>query len=360
MAKTSQTISKHMGTQILRISILIPGALFLVVACQWGGAGKVPVTAKAGSTVEPGGSAPEVSRVSHDSKPAGSVRFTAADFARHVDQLGARINKLLPPSAVPGGRGSFPATEFSIVIEAPFVVIGDEPKQAVQQHAEGTVKWAVERLKRDFFVNDPNDILDIWLFKDAASYEKHTRIFFGETPTTPYGYYSSDHKALIMNIETGGGTLVHEIVHPFMEANFPACPPWLNEGLGSLYEQCGDVKGHIHGFTNWRLPGLQRAIKLAQVPSFKTLTAMDPSAFYNEDRGTNYAQARYLCYYMQEKGVLVKFYQEFCDHQNEDPSGFNTLQKVLAEADMNTFKTKWEKYVLTLRQGYGVTVDTVP
>ena len=35
-----------------------------------------------------------------------------------------------------------------------------------------------------------------------------------------------------MNISTGGGTLVHEIVHPFIEANFPACPPWLNEGLG--------------------------------------------------------------------------------------------------------------------------------
>jgi hypothetical protein len=360
MAKTSQTISKHMGTQILRTSVFIPGALFLVVACQWGRAGKLPVTSNAGSTVEPGGGAPEVSRVSSDSTPASSVRFTAADFARHVDQLGARIKKMLPPSAVPGGRGSLPATEFSIVIEAPFVVIGDEPKQAVQQHAEGTVKWAVERLKQDFFVSDPKDILDIWLFKDAASYEKHTRILFGETPTTPYGYYSNDHKALIMNIETGGGTLVHEIVHPFMEANFPACPPWLNEGLGSLYEQCGDVKGHIHGFTNWRLPGLQRAIKLAQVPPFKTLTAMDTSAFYNEDRGTNYAQARYLCYYMQEKGVLVKFYQEFHAHQKEDPSGFNTLQKVLAEADMNAFKTKWEKYVLALRQGYEVTVDTVP
>ena len=24
-----------------------------------------------------------------------------------------------------------------------------------------------------------------------------------------------------MNISTGGGTLVHEIVHPFIEANFP-------------------------------------------------------------------------------------------------------------------------------------------
>jgi len=57
--------------------------------------------------------------------------------------------------------------------------------------------------------------------KDAASYEKNTLLLFKEKPSTPYGYYSSTHKALIMNIATGGGTLVHEIVHPFVEANFP-------------------------------------------------------------------------------------------------------------------------------------------
>ena len=51
-----------------------------------------------------------------------------------------------------------------------------------------------------------------------------------------------------MNISTGGGTLVHEIVHPFVAANFPNCPAWFNEGLGSLYEQSGEVNGAIHGY----------------------------------------------------------------------------------------------------------------
>jgi hypothetical protein len=314
------------------------------------------VTSNAASTVQTVSSPEPPSAASRAGTATASAKFTEADFARHADQLRVRLKKILPSTGARATSGNQPATQFSIVIQPPFVVIGDEPQEAVQQHAESTVKWAVDRLKQDFFPFDPKEILDIWLFKDATSYEKHTRLLFGETPTTPYGYYSSHHKALIMNIETGGGTLVHEIVHPFMEANFPACPPWLNEGLGSLYEQCGDVNGHIHGFTNWRLPGLQRAMKSAQVPSFKELTAMDTNAFYNEDKGVNYAQARYLCYYLQEKGVLTKFYQQFHAHQKEDPSGFNTLQKVLAEADMDEFKTKWEKYVLGLRQGYEVTV----
>jgi hypothetical protein len=151
---------------------------------------------------------------------------------------------------------------------------------------------------------------------------------------------------------------VHEIVHPFIEANFPACPPWLNEGLGSLYEQSGEVDGHIHGYTNWRLSGLQAAIKARRVPAFKTLMALNESGFYNDDRGTNYGQARYLCYYLQQRGLLIKFYREFYAHRREDPTGYQTLQRVLRVADMNAFKATWEKYVLDLRQGYEV--DAIP
>ena len=269
-----------------------------------------------------------------------SATFSANDFARHVVELKKRL----------------PSNEFSIVIQSPFVVVGDEPQQEVQKRAEGTVKWAVDKLKQDFFTKDPNVILDVWLFKDEASYEKHNRLIFGEQPTTPYGYYSSHHQALIMNISTGGGTLVHEIVHPFIESNFPACPPWLNEGMGSLYEQCGEEDGHIHGYTNWRLPGLQRAIKAGNVPPFKALLAMDTNAFYNEDKGVNYGQARYLCYYLQQKGLLIKFYQEFYARQKEDPTGYKSLQKVLNETNMVRFQKKWEKFVLGLTQGFEVTI----
>ena len=237
---------------------------------------------------------------------------------------------------------------FSVLIQEPFVVIGDGGVIAVNRYAQGTVKWAVDHLKADFFEKDPDEILDIWLFKDAESYNKYTKEMFHDNPGTPYGYFSHKHKALIMNIATGGGTLVHEIVHPFMYANFPDCPPWFNEGLGSLFEQCGEKDGHIQGATNWRLPGLQKAIKAGNVPSFKSLTAMNSGEFYNEDRGTNYAQARYLCYYLQDKGLLIQFYKDFLANQKEDPSGFKTLKTILKADDMDAFKKKWEAFVLKL------------
>jgi hypothetical protein len=269
-----------------------------------------------------------------DLEPADGS-FTAEDFARHINALKKRI----------------PGREFTIVIQSPFVVIGDGTPAAVKSQAE-TVRWAVEKLKQDYFTKDPAEILDVWLFKDEASYRKHTRALFGDEPDTPYGYYSSAQHALIMNIETGGGTLVHEIVHPFVEANFPDCPAWFNEGLGSLYEQSGEADGHIHGYTNWRLPGLQKAVRARAVPSFKTLTATSTSAFYNQDKGTNYGQARYLCYYLQERGLLVKFYKEFYANRRDDPTGYKTLQSVLTEPDMDVFQKKWEKFVLDLSEEF--------
>ena len=148
-----------------------------------------------------------------------------------------------------------------------------------------------------------------------------------------------------MNIATGGGTLVHEIVHPFVEADFPGCPPWLNEGLGSLYEQSGEREGRIVGYTNWRLAGLQRAIKENRVPPFEDLLRANEHRFYEEDKGTNYAQARYLCYYLQEKGLLVRFYKEFRAARAADPSGYETLKSVLGEQDMAAFKVRWEAFV---------------
>ena len=39
-----------------------------------------------------------------------------------------------------------------------------------------------------------------------------------------------------MNSATALGTLSHELVHPYMETNFPNVPSWFNEGLASLYE----------------------------------------------------------------------------------------------------------------------------
>ncbi|MCP4137075.1 MAG: hypothetical protein GY754_39265 [bacterium] len=266
--------------------------------------------------------------------PAGmypqSGGFTDADYTRHLRGLKKRI----------------PGDSFSVVLQKPFFVIGNMPRKVLEDRwAKGTIAWAVEKLKERYFKKDPNKILDIWLFKDNHSYRRYAKLLWNSEPSTHFGYYSRHHGVLVMNIATGGGTLVHEIVHPFMESNFEDCPDWFNEGMGSLYEQSFSLDGKIIGLTNWRLAGLQQSIRYKRLPSFKTL--LSSKEFYSLDYG--YAQARYLCYYLQNRGLLEKFYQSFTANVKKDPTGYKTLKKVLGVRDMNLFQKKWEAWVMKLK-----------
>ena len=260
--------------------------------------------------------------------------FTDADFEKRVADLKQR----------------YPDPELVFLIEKPFIVVGNEAPETVKKRASNTVKWAVKRLKSQYFAKDPNQIVVIWLMKDAESYQQRCLEIVKYKPTTPYGFYSPANQVLMMNISTGGGTLVHEIVHPFVEANFPQCPALFNEGLASLYEQSSsNENGKIVGLTNWRLAGLQRAIIDQQVDSFETLCSTTSQEFYGQRSGVRYAQARYLCYYLQQIGKLDTYYQQFCQNVGKDPSGYTTLVQVLDTDEMESFQEDWQSYVLRLR-----------
>ena len=266
--------------------------------------------------------------------PPASTSLTDADYAQAVQAVRAQM---------PRGRG------FTMVVERPFVVVGDGGLAEVRRWATGTVRWAVQRLKARYFTADPDVVLTVWLFKDTESYDRHVPELFGHAPSTPFGYYSRRERALVMNISTGGGTLVHEIVHPYVEANFPAARAWFNEGLGSLYEQSGERDGGIVGRTNWRLAGLQQAIREGRVPSFHTLVHTTDAGFYDADPGTHYAQARYLLLHLQEEGLLEGFYKAYRANQHADPSGWDSLRAALGEPDMRAFQRGWETWVLGLQ-----------
>lgn len=103
------------------------------------------------------------------------------------------------------------------------------------------------------------------------------------------------------------------------------------------------------GLTNWRLAGLQKAIRAGTLPSIAALCQSTSHQFRHEDPGTNYAQARYLCYYLQERKLLRRYYREFVSNHEADPGGGTTLRRILKEPDMNDFQKRWEKWVLSLR-----------
>jgi hypothetical protein len=237
---------------------------------------------------------------------------------------------------------------FTVLAVPPFVVIGDGSPDWVREDANDVVKVAAKALKERFFDRDPAAIVDVLMLATESSYDRYAGSFFAR-PSTPYGYYSPCDRAIYVNMTLGNGTLVHEMVHAFMEATFPACPTWFNEGLASLYEQTDLASGKLAGRVNWRLPGLQSTILRHKTIPLAELLATSRLSFYAEKKsGLHYAMARYLCFYLQEKGLLERFFHRFVERQAEDPTGTETLKEVLGEKDLSAFQARWEKEVLAL------------
>jgi hypothetical protein len=246
-------------------------------------------------------------------------------------------------------RGELAGKGYTVVVEAPFVVVGDEAATKVKRRAEGILRWSIERYEAELFAAKPDRVIEVWLFKNEKTYRRAAKQRWGDDPDTPYGYYSSENDAIILNIGPGAGTLTHEVVHPFVEVDFPKAPAWLNEGLASLYERPTERNGHIWGLVNWRLPSLKREIRGDSLPPLATLLATTSDEFYDAEYDS-YAYARYVMMYLQEKGELTKFYKAFRDAVDDDPTGAKTLAKVLGVDDLATWEPGWRKWVLALKR----------
>ncbi len=238
------------------------------------------------------------------------------------------------------------ADGFTVVIEPPFVIVGDEAPATVRHHATGILRWSIHLLEAEYFKARPAKLIEIWLFKNEKTYRAGAKKYFGDTPDTPYGYYSSQHDAMVMNIGPGAGTLVHEVVHPYVEANFPAAPAWFNEGLASLYERPSELKGHIIGLPNWRLPSLKKEIADKSLPAMPKLLASSTDEFYKAEYDA-YAYARYLMLYLQDQGKLTAFYTAFSTDQT-DPTGQAALEATLGEP-LASFEPRWRAWAAALK-----------
>jgi len=217
-------------------------------------------------------------------------------------------------------RAELPADQFRFERIGPWMVATDMDARRLQSFLNSTIKLYSARIQRQLFDKPLAEPVKVYLFKDKLSYETWTKKLCGEgRPDTPFGWYSRQRRGMYMNIATGGGTLLHEMVHAMTEADWPKIPAWLNEGLGSLFEASSRTRqGWVIGITNWRHTGLLELINKGTAPQFEQLLKMDDNTFYGRGSGANYASARYLMQYLQSKGKLETFYRRVRDGKDKD------------------------------------------
>jgi hypothetical protein len=235
-----------------------------------------------------------------------------------------------------------------IVVRAPFVISGDLSKKDLEAWHARTLKPATDAMLASYFDRQPDEPITVLLYDTAETYDAEAKRLFGDEKLSPYGYYKPARRTLVMNISTGGGTLVHELTHALIDFDFPDVPDWFNEGLASLHEQCRfreDGSG-IDGLENWRLPALQEAIRDGKLRSLESLILGDD--FRGRRMGLNYAQARYFCLYLQRLDLLESYYEAFRDNQEKDPTGALAVRTVFPEKSWAELDRDFQAWVLEL------------
>ncbi len=114
------------------------------------------------------------------------------------------------------------------------------------------------------------------------------------------GYFEPYDNSVMVWLATGGGTLSHELGHALMEADFPAAPDWLSEGLASLHEQLGPG---FKPLDNYRLYYLKASLKYngRLIPLERLLTTPFSKLGSPEEVKLFAAHSRYLSLYLWEK-----------------------------------------------------------
>jgi hypothetical protein len=215
-----------------------------------------------------------------------------------------------------------------VIVRMPFVIGGDFAEAELIRFYDRTIGPAARAMACSYFDTPPDKPISVLLFAGEESYNRYARQLYGDEGIWVYGYYKPHLRTLVMNIGSGGGTLVHELTHALIDFDFPRVPAWFNEGLASLHEQCHirtDEKG-IEGLLNWRLDGLQQALGSGRLRPLASL--IGDNDFRGSQESLNYAQARYFCLYLQEQGVLEEFYRRFRANQKQDPLGMKTVLEV--------------------------------
>jgi hypothetical protein len=246
-------------------------------------------------------------------------------------------------------REKFAGEKLKSLIAPPFVIAGDGSIAQLKRYRDGTILAAARALRATYFKAEPDEPIVILLFESESPYRRLAKKWFGDDDVSPYGYFRHDN-VMVMNVATGTGTLVHELVHALIKPDFPEVPSWFNEGLGSLYEQCQLNGDEIRGLENWRLPALQRAIRSDKLRPLREMIK-DKNFYGDENVGMNYAQARYLLMYLQEKNLLATYYKNIKASHGEDENGLQTLEKLIEPKDLNTFEREWRAWVMTLKFG---------
>lgn len=204
-----------------------------------------------------------------------------------------------------------------------------------------------------YYIYEPKFTMRIVYFKSKKEFVK-------QTDYDSYGYYigvrdseNNTNRTLYTYWNSGPGTLWHEMIHAFTDANTDLdVDSWFNEGMASFYEHGSTAGGKFtEGYANWRLPSLQETIRSGKLPALRT--------FFQKglvDREYGYPYMRFLFCYLWIYDQMIPFvktylYELLPKYKGKELSekSIETMEKLLGknisdiEKDMSELALKLKK-----------------
>jgi hypothetical protein len=235
-----------------------------------------------------------------------------------------------------------------VIVRPPFIVAGDLPEEMLDRQYHETIVPTVRALSLAFFDHEPTEPITLLLFASDDTYQGAARKLDQRSSADYHGYYIRPDRRIVLNLSTGEGTLAHELTHALAHADFPNMPEWFDEGLASLFEEASfsDDGLLLLGQSNWRLNHLLDAMqnrKLSTLESLASARRVDASK-----QQLQYAQSRYFCLFLQDRGLLPFFYRKFRARVATDPSGFQTLCDVFGTENLDPVDREFRQWVIDI------------
>jgi hypothetical protein len=237
-----------------------------------------------------------------------------------------------------------------VSIHSPFVLAGD-PAIDLQHEYDKVIQPATRMLNRRFFDRTPDRPLRILLHSSETTYRSNAERLFCDHDISRFGYFKPGRYAVLANLAEGDAALRHELVHALMHFDFPNAPPWLQEGMATLYEaiDCStDASGPCwKPIPSWRLAILQRALNATRPPRLRQL--VHAPHLEGPREAVLYAEARYLCMYLHRVGRLESVYRGVRKDVQRDPSGELGLLAAFPGCSWSDLERRFHPWVLELK-----------
>lgn len=215
-----------------------------------------------------------------------------------------------------------------------FLIFSLDSQKTAQQHYEQGVKDFYKYFQNRIFDDTKHKPIILFLSDDPVRLielinELYPNLRFRSNH--PFlGYFNKRDNVIFATVLGGYGTLLHEMIHTLIHADYPKAPGWLAEAFATIYERTLWKNNRLIPLPNWRMDRMD-------------LEDVAPLNIYKKYKGDielgflDLAKLRLLYIYLDELDQLQAFYRAVKASNGNESASQTAIKLGVEEAAWRDF-----------------------